>query len=61
MQFKTKKTTLLISGITSIAFSRGIFFFLNDPEGPNLLVVMEMASIIFFLSLAAYSLYVKRR
>jgi hypothetical protein len=31
-----------------------MFFLFNDPEGPNLLVVMGMAAIIYVLSLAAY-------
>ena len=31
-----------------------MFLFFNDPEGPNLLVVLVMAAIIYFLSLAVY-------
>jgi len=37
-------------------FSRTIFFFFNDPEGPNLLVVTVMAMIIYFLSLGVMRL-----
>jgi hypothetical protein len=37
--------------------SRVMFLFFNDPEGPNLLVVMGMAVIIYFLSLAVYLFY----
>jgi hypothetical protein len=33
-----------------------MFLFFNDPEGPNLLVVMGMAVIVYFLSLAVYLL-----
>jgi hypothetical protein len=56
MNFKSNKTLLLISGITSIVLSRVLFSFLNDPEGPNLLVVMVMAAIVFAVSLVGYLL-----
>jgi hypothetical protein len=55
MSFTSKKISLLILGITSLVCSRTLFLFFNDPEGPNLLVVIGMAAIIFFLSLAAYA------
>lgn len=54
MYFKSKKASLLILGIASIACSRTMFLLFNDPEGPNLLVVMGMAAIVYFLSLAIY-------
>ncbi len=54
MYFKSKNISLLILGITSVLVSRTMFWFLDDLEGPNLLVVMVMAVIIYFLSLAAY-------
>jgi hypothetical protein len=31
-----------------------MFFYFNDPEGPNLLVVTLAAVIVYFLSLAVY-------
>jgi hypothetical protein len=31
-----------------------MFFFFDDPEGPNLLVVTVMAAIVYCLSLAGY-------
>jgi hypothetical protein len=31
-----------------------MFFFFNDPEGPNLLVVTVTAAVIFSMSLSAY-------
>ncbi len=37
----SKKTSLLILGTTSVVCSRVMFSFFNDPEGPNLLVVIE--------------------
>lgn len=54
MYFKSKKTLLLILGVTSIACSRVLFLFFNDPEGPNLLVVMGMAAIVYLASLMVY-------
>ena len=54
MNFKSQKIPLLILGITSLVCSRTVFFFINDPEGPNLLVVIVLAAIIYFLSLAVY-------
>lgn len=57
MQFNPKNTSLLILGITAVVFSRTMFWLFNDPEGPNLLVVMGMAVIVYFLSLAIYRLF----
>ena len=54
MYFKSKKTSLVILAVTSILCSRTLFYFFNDPEGPNLLVVFGMAAIVYFLSLTAY-------
>ena len=54
MYFESKKISLLILGITAIVCSRVMFLFFNDPEGPNLLVVMGTAVMVYFLSLAAY-------
>ena len=34
--------------------SRALFFFIDDPEGPNLLVVTVMAIIIYSLSFVVY-------
>jgi hypothetical protein len=55
MYFKSKKTSLLILGITSIICSRTMFVFFDDPEGPNLLIVFVAALVLyqplFFVSL----------
>lgn len=45
---------MLILGLTSLVFSRMVFVFFNDPEGPNLLVVLVAAAIVYFLSLVIY-------
>lgn len=55
MYLKSKKASLLILGITSIVCSRTMFLSFNDPEGPNLLIVIVMAAILYFLSLIVYS------
>ena len=54
MQSKFKNGTLLILAITAVACSRGMFAFFNDPEGPNLLVVIGMAAVIYLVSSAIY-------
>ena len=54
MYFKSKKTSLLILGITAIALSRAMFVFFDDPEGPKLLVVMVGALAVYLPSLAVY-------
>ncbi len=54
MNFNSKKTSLIILGITSLLISRLMFAFFDDPEGPNLLVVFGMAAILYVLSLAKY-------
>ncbi len=51
MYFKSHKLPLLLLGIASIVCSRICFLFINDPEGPNLLVVFGLAVIIFFVAL----------
>ena len=41
-------------GATAIICSRMLFFFFNDPEGPNLLIVAAFAMAVYFLSIAVY-------
>jgi hypothetical protein len=54
MYFKSKKTSLVILGLTSIVFARVMFMFFNDPEGPNLLVVFVMSGVVYCLTLVIY-------
>jgi hypothetical protein len=49
-----KRTSLVILVATATVCSRAFFFFLNDPEGPNLLVVLGLAVPVFLSSYAAY-------
>lgn len=51
MHIELKTTSLLILGATAIALSRVMFLFFDDPEGPNLLVVMVIAVVLYVLSL----------
>lgn len=53
----SKKTSLVIVGITALACSRLMFLFFNDPEGPNVPVVVGMAVIIYSLSLLVFLFY----
>ncbi|NCD68196.1 hypothetical protein [Mucilaginibacter agri] len=55
MDFNSKKLSLVLLGATAIVCSRTLFFFFNDPEGPNLVVVGGMAIAIYLLSFAAYA------
>jgi hypothetical protein len=34
-----------------------MFSFFNDPEGPNVLIVVGMAAVVYVVSLAAYFFY----
>ncbi len=56
MYFISKKISLLILGITSIACSRTMFVSFGDPEGPNLLIVVVLAGILYCISLSVYAL-----
>lgn len=54
MKTINKKISLIILAITSLMCSRAMFMFFNDPEGPNLLIVVVTAAIVYLLSLAFY-------
>lgn len=56
MNLESKKSSLIILGITSLVCSRGVFFFFNDPEGPNLLIVIVLAVVLYVPSLILYRL-----
>lgn len=59
--FNLKKTSLAVLGMTSLVCSRVMFLFINDPEGPNLLVVVVMAAILYILSLGVYALIFSKK
>lgn len=54
MYFKSKKFSFLLLGFSSFVCSRVFFLLLNDPEGPNLLIVLALAGIMFAISLSVY-------
>src|ERR1700748_2155386 len=54
LHFKSKKLPLIILAVTAIICSRLLFFFFNDPEGPNLLIVTGLAATVYFLSFVIY-------
>jgi hypothetical protein len=54
LYFRSKKISLMILAVTAIICSRVLFFFFNDPEGPNLLVVAGLALAVHLLSSAIY-------
>jgi hypothetical protein len=54
MPLKPKWTSLLLLVVTALVCSRALFFFFNDPEGPNLLIVTVLALILYTASLIAW-------
>jgi hypothetical protein len=49
---------LLLLGATALAIGRAFFVFIDDPEGPNVLVVFVMAVFVFVASLAMYTRFI---
>ena len=52
----TRNISLILLAIASLGLSRIVFLFINDPEGPNLLIVAVLAAIIFAVTLALYAI-----
>lgn len=50
-----QKISHLILAITALGLSRATFALFDDPEGPNLLIVVVFAAVLYFLSRASYS------
>ena len=50
----------LILAIVSLVLSMTAFLFVNDPEGPNLLIVVVLAAIIYGVLWTVYFLFSKR-
>ncbi|HEX4799454.1 MAG TPA: hypothetical protein VFV22_02890 [Candidatus Paceibacterota bacterium] len=48
MKKVTRKS--LILAVVSLACSRATFMLIDDPEGPNLLIVVVLAGVIYFLA-----------
>jgi hypothetical protein len=54
VSFESKKTSLLLLVFTALIFSRTLFFFFHDVEGPNLLIVILLALILYSPSFIAW-------
>jgi hypothetical protein len=54
MNMKLSKISLIFLGITAFVFSRMLFVFFNDHDGPNPVVITAAAAAIFLPSLAAF-------
>ena len=52
-----KTIPLVILGVLSIIVSRAVFLFVNDPEGPNLVVVIGLAAGIYAVTVPLYFFY----
>lgn len=50
-----KNIHLIVLAITALTLSRTLFFFFDDPEGPNLLVVIFGSAIIYVISLVGFA------
>lgn len=55
MNLISHQSGFALLGITALICARGLFFFFNDPEGPNLLIVVVTALFIFLISLFGYT------
>lgn len=55
MRFTPKTGWLLLLAGTAVVCSRAVFALFHDPEGPNLLVVVGLAVVLYVPSAAAYT------
>lgn len=54
-----KTRNKIILAVVSLILSRLTFALINDPEGPNLLIVIVLGAIIYSLFLVIYFFYKK--
>jgi energy-coupling factor transporter transmembrane protein EcfT len=54
MNFIAKKTSHILLFITALICSGAMFHSFDDPEGPNLLIIVVFAIIIYCISLSTY-------
>jgi hypothetical protein len=54
MYFKSKKISLSILAITAVVCSRTMLLCIDDPEGPNLLIVLVLGAFVYIVSLVSY-------
>jgi hypothetical protein len=56
MNLQSKMGSRITLAIAALVVSRGMFSMFDDPEGPNLLIVVVAALVIYFVSQGVYSL-----
>ena len=56
-----KKIPPFLLAITAFECARAVFYFVNDPEEPNLFVVIVLAAAIDVVSLTLYASTLSRR
>lgn len=54
LYYKSKTVSLIILAITAVVCSRMLFVFINDPEGPNPIIIAAVTLPVYLLSLLAY-------
>lgn len=54
---KIPRTTLIMLAVSSLFISRALFTLINDPEGPNVLIVVVLAAGIFVVECVGYVLF----
>jgi hypothetical protein len=54
---KIPRFTLVVLAIISLLISRALFTLIDDPEGPNLLIVVVLAMGIFVVGCVGYVLF----
>lgn len=57
---KYKLSEIIVLGLSSVLHSKLFFSFINDPEGPNLLIVTALASVIYAVSLLMYFFFLSK-
>jgi hypothetical protein len=50
----SKKISLTLLAVTALLGSRSMFAFFDDPEGPNLLIVVVTAGVVYALSFTVF-------
>jgi hypothetical protein len=61
MNLTSKKARAFGFIVVSVVVSRATFALVDDPEGPNLLIVLVLAAIIYAALTALYSFATHRR
>jgi len=51
----SNKVALVLLGVVALTCSRLLFVFINDPEGPNLVVVVGLTALVYAASLAVFA------